>query len=141
MAESESENVKGHETLSENVKGHETLWRMKGRYADLANHAYDPIVVLDLDGIIRYANLAARDLAGSLSLIGLPMRALLQPEQAKRHRKLLDNRKRGDEGVHSYQWDLISPDRTRRLVMDVRSSLLKENGKPSLIFYSCQKIV
>ena len=133
MAKSESENVKSHETQSENVKGHETLWQMKGRYADLANHAYDPILVLDLDGIIRYANLAARDLAGSLSLIGLPMRALLQPEQAKRHQKLLDNRRKGDEGVYSYQWDLISPDRTRHLVMDVRSSLLKENGKPSAV--------
>jgi len=133
MAVSQSENAKGHEILSENVKGHETLWQMKGRYADLANHAYDPILVLDLDGIIRYANLAARDLAGSLSLIGLPMRALLQPEQAKRHQKLLDNRKRGDEGVYSYQWDLISPDRTRHLVMDVRSSLLKENGKPAAV--------
>ena len=133
MAKSESENVKSHETQSENAKGHETLWQMKGRYADLANHAYDPIIVLDLDGIIRYANLAARDLAGSLNLIGLPMRSLLQPEQAKRHRKLLDNRKRADEGVHSYQWDLISPDRTRHVVMDVRSSLLKENGKPSAV--------
>ena len=81
------------ESESENVKGHETLWQMEGRYTDLANHAYDPIMVMDLNGTIRYANLAARDLAGSLSLIGLPMRALLQPEQIKRYRKLLDNSK------------------------------------------------
>lgn len=125
---------------SENGKSHETLWQMKGRYTDLADHAYDPMIVLDLDGIIRYANLAARDLAGSLSLIGLPMRALLQPEQAKRHRKLLDNRRRGDEGVHSYQWDLFSPDRSRHLVMDVRSSVLKENGKPAAVLVVARDI-
>ncbi len=118
---------------SENVKGHETLWQMKGRYTDLANHAYDPVLVMDLDGIIRYANLAARDLAGSLSLIGLPMKALLQPGQAKRHLKLLADRRKGDEEGHSYQWDLYSPDRSRHLVMDVRSSLLKENGKPAAV--------
>ena len=121
------------ESESENVKGHETLWQMKGRYTDLAAHAYDPIMVMDLNGTIQYANLSARDLAGSLNLIGLPMKLLLQPEQAKRHKDLLDHRKKGDERVHSYHWDLYSPDRTRHLVMDVRSSVLKENGKPAAI--------
>ena len=60
MAESESENVKGHETLSENVKGHETFWQMEGRYTDLANHAYDPVIAACPNGTNRTSFISVR---------------------------------------------------------------------------------
>ena len=61
MAESESENVKGHETQSENVKGHETLWQMKGRYSEekyrvLLESAHVGIFQSTLEGRYLYAN-------------------------------------------------------------------------------------
>ena len=92
---------------------------------------------MDLDGIIRYANRAAGDLAGPINLIGLRMRDLISPDHLKRHEDLLQRRREGDVTVYSYEWELVHPGGDRPIVLDVRSSALMENGKPSGVLTIC----
>lgn len=107
------------------------LRKSEEHYRQLVENAFDCIMFMDLDGIIRFANLAALDLASPLNLIGMPMRNLLSPDQIRRHEALLQTRKEGTGEVYSFEWDLIRPDDGRHLIADVRSSLLTENGIPS----------
>ena len=103
----------------------------ENKYRKIVENAYDQIMYMDLDGIIQYANRAACDLAGPLNLIGLPMRTVISHDQLKRHEELLHRRKEGDLTDYSFEWELIPPGGDRSLIMDVRSSALIENGKPS----------
>jgi PAS domain S-box-containing protein len=107
------------------------LQKSEEQYRQLVENAFDNILFMDLDGIIRYANRAALNLASPLNLVGLPVRNLLSPDQIKRHEDLLQTRREGVNKVYSFEWDLFRPDNHRHLIMDVRSSMLTENGKPS----------
>ncbi len=109
----------------------EELQKSEERYRQVVENANDYIMCMDLDGIIRYANRAAGDLAGPINLIGLRMRDLISPDHLKRHEDLLQRRREGDVTVYSYEWELIHPGGDRPIVLDVRSSALMENGKPS----------
>lgn len=108
-----------------------TLQKSEEQYRQLVENAFDCIMFMDLDGIIRYANRAALDLASPLNLVGLPMRSFLSPDQIKRHEDLLQTRREGVNKVYSFEWDLFRPDNRRHLIMDVRSTMMTENGKPS----------
>jgi PAS domain S-box-containing protein len=103
----------------------------ENKYRKIVENAYDQIMYMDLDGIIQYANRAACDLAGPLNLIGLPMRTVIAPHQLERHEDLLQRRREGDLKEYSFEWELFPPGSDRGVIMDVRSSALIENGKPS----------
>ena len=103
----------------------------ENKYRRIVENAYDQIMCMDLDGIIQYANRAACDLAGPINLIGLPMRTVISPDQLERHEDLLQRRREGDLKEYSFEWELFPPGSDRQLIMDVRSSALIENGKPS----------
>jgi PAS domain S-box-containing protein len=107
------------------------LQKSEEQYRQLVENAFDNILFMDLDGIIQYANRAALDLASPLNLIGLPVRDLLSPDQIKRHEDLLQTRRKGVNKLYSFEWDLFRPSDHRHVIMDVRSSMLTENGKPS----------
>ncbi|MCE5265475.1 MAG: PAS domain S-box protein [Deltaproteobacteria bacterium] len=107
------------------------MQKSEEQYRQLVENAFDCILFMDLDGMIRFANRAALALASPVSLIGLRMRDILSPDQIKRHEELLQTRKEGVTKVYSFEWDLFRPDDHRHMVMDVRSSMLTENGKPS----------
>ena len=121
--------VKKAETRKEILPS--ALQKSEEQYRQLVENPFDSILFMDLDGIIRYANRTALALASPLNLIGMPLRNLLSPDQIKRHEDLLRTRKEGVNKVYSFEWDLFRPDDHRHLIMDVRSSLLMENGKPS----------
>ena len=107
------------------------LRKSEERYRQVVENANDYIICMDLDGIIRYANRAVCDLAGPINLIGLRMRDFISPDHLKRHEDLLQRRREGDVTVYSYEWELIHPVGDRHIILDVRSSALMENGKPS----------
>ena len=107
------------------------LQKSEERYRQVVENANDYIMCMDLDGIIRYANRAVCDLAGPINLIGLRMRDIISPDHLKRHEDLLQRRREGDVTVYSYEWELIHPVGDRHIILDVRSSALMENGKPS----------
>ncbi|MFA5182845.1 MAG: PAS domain S-box protein [Syntrophales bacterium] len=107
------------------------LRKSEERYRQLTESAHDLILSMDLDGVIRYANRAAIDLAAPFSLIDLPMQDITPPNLLQRHRDLLQKRRAGDDSIFSYEWELTAQDGNRRLIMDVTSSLLTEDGEPS----------
>jgi PAS domain S-box-containing protein len=107
------------------------LQKSEERYRQVVENATDYIMCMDLDGIIRYANRAVCDLAGPINLIGLPARDIISPDHLKRHEDLLQRRREGDVTVYSYEWELVHPIGNRHITLDVRSSALMENGKPS----------
>jgi PAS domain S-box-containing protein len=107
------------------------LQKSEERYRQVVENANDYIMCMDLDGIIRYANRAVCDLAGPINLIGLLARNIISSDHLKRHEDLLQRRREGDVTVYSYEWELIHPVGSRHIILDVRSSALMENGKPS----------
>ena len=111
--------------------GLSALQKSEEQYRQLVENAFDCILFMDLDGIIRFANRAALALAYPVNLVGLRMRDILSPDQIKRHEELLQTRRAGVSKVYSFEWDLFRPDDHRHVVMDVRSSMLTDNGKPS----------
>jgi PAS domain S-box-containing protein len=121
--------LKKGETEQEILLG--ALQKSEEQYRQLVENAFDCILFMDLDGIIRFANHASLALASPVNLIGLSMREFLSPDQIKRHEELLQTRREGVTKVYSFIWDLFRPDDHRHVIMDVRSSMLTENGKPS----------
>jgi PAS domain S-box-containing protein len=107
------------------------LQNSERKYRQFVENAHDYIICMDMDGVIQYVNRAARDLSNPINLVGLPMSVVISPDQLKRHEELLQKRKEGDVTVYSYEWDIVHPGSGRRIILDVRSSALMEDGRPS----------
>ena len=116
---------------SELKRVHEVLRKSEEKYSQLSENANDAILSLDLDGIIRYANRAASDLASPLNLLGLSMLDITSANFLQNIPELLRKRREGDDSIFAFEWELTAPDSGRNMIMDVHSSLLTENGKPS----------
>ena len=116
---------------SELKRVQEVLRKSEEKYSQLSENANDAILSMDLDGIIRYANRAACDLASPLDLIGLSMQDITSANFLQNIPELLRKRREGDNSTFTFEWELTAPDSGRHIIMDVRSSLLTEHGKPS----------
>ncbi|MBW2598958.1 MAG: HD-GYP domain-containing protein [Deltaproteobacteria bacterium] len=116
---------------SELKRVQEVLRKSEEKYSQLSENANDAILSMDLDGIIRYANRAASDLASPLDLIGLSMQDITSANFLQNIPELFRKRRDGDDSTFAFEWDLTAPDSDRHIIMDVRSSLLTENGEPS----------
>ncbi len=128
LEQSEAERKKGKTQESTAFR---ELQESEEKYRQVVENAHDYIICMDLDGIIRYVNRAVYDLVGPINLIGLPAAVATSPDQLKRHYDLLQRRREGDVSVYSFEWEVFPPGSDRRFIMDVRSSALMENGKPS----------
>ena len=116
---------------SELKRVQEVLRKSEEKYSQLSENANDAILSMDLDGIIQYVNRTASDLARPLDLIGLSMRDITSANFLQNIPELLRKRREGDDSTFAFEWDITTPDSGRHFIMDVRSSLLTENGEPS----------
>jgi PAS domain S-box-containing protein len=110
------------------------------KYRTLAETTHDFIVTTDFDGIITYANSAAKKIAGDREIVGVAMKEFMDQDQANRHREMLNARRQGLSETLSYEWQIKSPKDGSSLLLDVRSSLLMERGKPSGVLFNARDI-
>jgi two-component system sensor kinase FixL len=100
-------------------------------YRQLAENAHDQILFMDMDGVIRYVNSSTRNLAAPIDIIGLNIRDISTSEFCPKCDELFRKRSGGDASVFSYEWELMRPDGSGHFVMDVRTSLMTQDGRPS----------
>jgi PAS domain S-box-containing protein len=127
--------------ITDRKRAEEALRESEDKYRKLAETANDLIVTIDLDGIITYANRAAIQLAGEINLVGIPLKNMIPLDLVARHKEMLEERSRGYEGTRSYEWVLQSPvQKDIPLLIDIKSSLLYDQGKPSGVLFIARDI-
>jgi PAS domain S-box-containing protein len=131
ILELEQSDAEGKKTEIQKEATLNELQKSEEKYRHYLENAHDYIICMDLDGIIRYVNRAVSDLVGQINLIGLPVAVAASPDELKRHYDLLQKRREGDTSVYSFEWKATPPGSDKHFIMDVRSSALIENGKPS----------
>jgi len=118
----------------------EALRESEEKYRTLAETNHDFIITTDFDGIITYANAATKKIAGDREIVGVAMKEFMDQDQASRHREMLNARRQGLSETLSYEWQITSPNDGSSLLLDVRSSLLMERGKPSGVLFNARDI-
>jgi PAS domain S-box-containing protein len=126
--------------VTERNRTEEALRESEEKYRNLAETIHDFIVTTDFDGIITYANPAARQMVGGRDLVGAAMKEFMDPDQIRQHLEMLSARRQGLSEPLSYEWHIKSPGDGSSLLLDVRSSLLVERGKPSGILFNARNI-
>jgi PAS domain S-box-containing protein len=126
--------------VTERNRTEEALRESEEKYRNLAETMHDFILTTDFDGVITYANPAARQLVGGRDLVGVAMKEFMDQDQIKQHLEMLSARRQGVSEPLSYEWHIISPKDGSSLLLDVRSSLLMDRGKPSGILFNARNI-
>jgi PAS domain S-box-containing protein len=116
--------------ITERKTAEDALRRSEDMYRNLAETAHDVIITIDLDGIVTYNNRACTEVCGGMSVVGMAMKDLIPPETVPAHLAMLEARRRGLAETLSYEWQVVSPSDGSIILMDIRSSLLIENGIP-----------
>jgi len=126
--------------ITERKLAEDALRRSEDMYRNLAETAHDIIVTVNLDGIVTYGNRACAELCGGMDVAGTAMRDLIPPETVPAHLAMLEARRRGLAETLSYEWQFVSPCDGSIFLMDIRSSLLLDRGKPSGVLFIARDI-
>ena len=118
----------------------EALRDSEEKYRNLSETTHDVIVTTDFDGKITYANVAAKKLVGVQEIIGKAMKDFMHPDLVTRHKEMLEARRKGFSDILSYEWHFLSPKDGSAVSLDVTSSLLLDQGKPSGILFNARDI-
>jgi PAS domain S-box-containing protein len=118
----------------------EALRDSEEKYRNLSETTHDVIVTTDFDGKITYANVAAKKLVGVQEIIGKAMKDFMHPDLVTRHKEMLEARRKGFSDILSYEWHFLSPKDGSAVSLDVTSSLLMDQGKPSGILFNARDI-
>lgn len=118
--------------ISERKRAEQALFESEMRFRNLTETARDVIITVNLDGVITYANPAARELGGDAYSSGSPLKDFLPPVPV-------------DEGPASaadnirdslsYETEVMLPGDDAPHYFDVRSSTLSTGGRPSGILF------
>jgi PAS domain S-box-containing protein len=117
--------------ITEERRAQNALRESEERYRELFENAKDALYVHDLSGRYTSFNRAAEQLSGFSreEILGKHFSNFVAPAHLKHVRQNLC-KKLDDEGVTTYEIDLVTKDR-RRVPVEVSSRLIYENGEPA----------
>lgn len=118
----------------------EALRESEEKYRSLAEATHDIIVTTDFDGIITYANPAARNLVGEREIIGVSMKEFIPEDLIERHKEMLNARRQGFSDTIRFEWKITLPGAGSSMLVDVVSTVLVDKGKPSGILFNIRDI-
>ncbi len=109
------------------------------KYRLIAETTPDLILITNLDFEIRYVNKAARALLGGAEPIGRKLTDFTPAAMHPSQMEMMQKRRDGFSEVLPFEWRL--PDiNGRPLIMDARSQLLTEDGKPAGVMFVARDI-
>jgi PAS domain S-box-containing protein len=118
----------------------ESMRESEEKYRNLSETTHDIIITTDFDGVITYANPAAKAFVGNQQLIGKAIKDFMYPDQVKKHQEMLESRRKGFLDILSYEWPVPSLLDGSTIFFDVRSTVLFEHGKPYGIMFDARDI-
>jgi PAS domain S-box-containing protein len=129
-----------HHDITDRKRVEDALRESEGKYRQLATTTHDVIVTMDFEGIITYANPAAKNLAGGMDIIGMSIKDFIPPELISKHIELINARRQGYSETLSYEWPITLSADGSILFLETRSALLMDKSKPTGILFTARDI-
>ncbi len=121
--------------ITERKRAEEALHDSEVKFRNLTETDQDAIVTIDMNGVITYANPAAKALAGGMTVIGMALTDFLPPGTAEHYEEILKLRSSGFAENLSYESKIMRPQDHHPLYFDVKSSTLFNRGEPSGVLF------
>ncbi len=114
--------------ISGRKRAEEALLESEKKFRTFTETALDVIVTIDMDGIITYANPAARELAAGKDVTGLVLKDLLPPEFSDLQAVIFESVRQGFSDPLSYEMKINRPGDDHPLYFDVKTSTILNHG-------------
>ena len=121
--------------ITERKRAEEALHDSEAKFRNLTETDQDAIVTIDMNGVITYANPAAKALAADMTVIGMALTDFLPPDAVEHHEEILKLRSSGFAENMSYESKVMRPQDNHPLYFDVKSSTLFNHGEPSGVLF------
>jgi diguanylate cyclase (GGDEF)-like protein/PAS domain S-box-containing protein len=121
--------------ITERKRAEEALHESEVKFRSLTETAQDAIVTINMNGIITYANPAAKELATGMAVVGMALKDFLPPDSAEHHLGILKLITSGFSETLSYESKIMRPQDDCPLYFDVKSSTLLNRGEPSGVLF------
>jgi len=121
--------------ITQRKKAEEALRESEMKFRNLTENAQDVIVAIDMNGIITYANPAAKKFAGNMDVVGIALKDFLPFDIVEPFLDMLYSRRRGLVSGRSYESKILRPQDKHPVFFDVKASMLMTRGKPSGILF------
>ena len=121
--------------ITERKKAEEELRESEKKFRDLTENAQDVIVAIDMNGIITYANPAAKAFAENMDVIGMALKDFLPFDIIEPYLDMLESYRKGVSASKSYESKIVRPRDEHPVYFDVKASMLMTRGKPSGILF------
>jgi PAS domain S-box-containing protein len=112
------------------IESERSLRESEGKYRRLTETAHDMIVSVDLNWKITYVNQATLNIAGGMNPVGMSLLGFTPPHLHELVEAMMQKRREGFSNVTSFEWELSLPT-GKNAILDIRSTLLTEDEKPS----------
>jgi len=118
--------------ITERKRAEEALRESEEKFRNLTETAQDAIVTINMNGMITYANPAAKALAEGVAVVGMALKDFLPPDSVEHYYdQIFDLLSRGFSETLSYESKIIRTRGDYPLYFDVKSSTLWNRGEPS----------
>ncbi|MEN6508098.1 MAG: PAS domain S-box protein [Smithella sp.] len=118
--------------ITQRKRAEEALRESELKFRNLTETAQDAIVTINMNGMITYANPAAKALAEGMAVVGMALKDFLPPDSVEHHYdQIFDLLSRGFSETLSYESKIMRPQGDYPLYFDVKSSTLWNRGEPS----------
>ncbi len=117
----------------------DSLRKSEDKYRQLSETSHDLIVTVDFDFKILYVNQAVLNLTGGISPVGGSLVDYTPSHLHEMQQVTMQKRREGFSDVLSFEWE-IDHLAGKKTIIDIRSTLLKENGKPTAVMFVARDI-
>lgn len=126
--------------ISGRKQAEEALLESEMKFRSLTETALDAIIAIDMNGMITYANPAARDLTAGKEILGSALNDFLPLDYTKRQTLIFESVRQGFLEPLAYETKITMPGHDKPLFFDIRTSTLLNHGAPSGILFIARDV-